>query len=96
VDRLKFEERAMGFGVVIALVLSAPSPATSAPAPSNTAFLKTATGSEVVPVLCRGGVSARTHSCHVHIVTPSYGNEGRGCFVVTDRTRGLRRWTPSC
>lgn len=104
-DSLKFEKSQVAIGLVVGLVLGASSPAFPAPVISNIAAAKTAATSDVVTVLCRGSATARTHSCYdryrdhmakIDVVVPANGNQGGGCFIVTDKTRGLRHWSPSC
>jgi hypothetical protein len=105
VDSLKFEKSLMAIGLVVGLVLGASSPAFPAPVISNIAAVKTAAAGDVVTVRCRGSATARTHSCYdryrdqmakIDVIVPAYGNQGGGCFIVTDKTRGLRHWSPSC
>jgi hypothetical protein len=105
VDSLKFGKRQVAIGLVVGLVLGASSLASAAPVLSTVAAVKRAANSDVVMVLCRGSVAAGTHSCYdrrrdrmakIDVIAPAYGNQGGGCFIVTDKTRGLRRWSPSC
>src|SRR5258708_6384625 len=105
VNSLKLKKSQLAIGLVVGLVLGASSPASPAPALSNIAALKTPATSDVVTVLCRNSATARTHSCYdrhgnhmakIDVVAPAYGNQGGGCFIVTDRTRGFRHWSPSC
>jgi len=105
VNSLKLKKSQVAIGFVIGIVLGASSPAFPAPVPSNIAAVKAAATSDVVTVRCRGSVTARTHSCYdsrrdhmakIDVIAPAYGSQGGGCFIVTDKTRGLRHWSPSC
>ena len=104
-DNLKLEKSQVAIGLVVGLVLGATSPASPAPGLSNIAAVKTAATGDVVTVLCHGSGTTGTHSCYdrhrdhtakIDVIAPADSNQGRGCFVVTDRTRGLRHWSPSC
>jgi hypothetical protein len=101
---MKLEKSLVAISLVIGLVLNA-SAASPAPVFSGIAAVKATVSGDVVTVLCQGSVSARAHSCYdrhrdhtakIDIVDPAVGNRGRGCFIATDRTRGLRHWSPSC
>jgi hypothetical protein len=105
VDSLELGKSHVAIGLAVGLVLGASSAAFPATVISNIAAVKTAATSDVVTVACRSSASARTHSCYdrhrghmarVDVVVPANGSQGRGCFIVTDKTRGLRHWSPSC
>jgi hypothetical protein len=105
VDGLKLEKSQVAIGLVVGLVLGASTPASAAPLLSNIAAVKAAATSDAVTVLCRGGATARTQSCYdrhrdhmakIDVAVPARGSQGGGCFIVTDKTRGLRHWSPSC
>jgi len=104
-DSLKLEKSQVAIGLAIGLVLGASTLASAAPLLSNIAAVKAAANSDVVTVLCQGSATARTHSCYdrhrdhtakFDVVVPARASQGGGCFIVTDKTRGLRHWSPSC